>query len=255
MDTLGRFKARVAKLRDLTARTGCDPSAIGLSYRVSQHLEVQPKGTVDGQRKLFTGGATDYVGDIRALAEVGVSSFDFGLFGPSLDATIDNMKRFRDEVISKVSDDENRSTVEASAADPLNPSSPLDWTASMTPPCRQPRPRCSRGWAEVGRGDRVGWARASRNGWNERQLARHSGEPFPFSTHLKPRLRGLAEHLDLRDEQRWVIKAASQHYYLARQGVQFIDYPRTAIRAEAPMNRVTRTTLDVERLQFASEVD
>jgi len=53
-------------------------------------------------RKLFTGGAADYAGDIRALAEVGVTAFDFGLFGPTLAATLDNMRRFKDEVMAKV---------------------------------------------------------------------------------------------------------------------------------------------------------
>ena len=52
--------------------------------------------------KLFTGGTADYASDIRALAEVGVTSFDFGMFGPTLAATIDNMRRFKDEVIAKV---------------------------------------------------------------------------------------------------------------------------------------------------------
>ena len=41
-------------------------------------------------------------GDIRALAEVGVTAFDFGLFGPTLAATLDNMRRFKDEVMAKV---------------------------------------------------------------------------------------------------------------------------------------------------------
>jgi probable F420-dependent oxidoreductase len=102
MDTLTRFKAGVAKLRDMTTRAGRNPSAVGLTYRVSSNPEAQPKGTVDGERKLFTGGAADYAGDIRALADVGVSAFDFGLFGPTLAATIDNMRRFKDEVMAKV---------------------------------------------------------------------------------------------------------------------------------------------------------
>src|SRR3954463_16228259 len=64
MDTLSRFKAGVAKLRDLTAKAGRDPSAVTLAYRISSNAEAQPKGTVDGERKLFTGGAADFVGDI-----------------------------------------------------------------------------------------------------------------------------------------------------------------------------------------------
>ncbi len=102
MDTLSRYKAGVAKLRGMAEKAGRAPEAVGLAYRVSSNPEAQPKGTVEGERKLFTGGAADYAGDIKALAEVGVTSFDFGLFGPTLAATIDNMRRFRDEVAAKV---------------------------------------------------------------------------------------------------------------------------------------------------------
>jgi hypothetical protein len=86
----------------MVEKAGRDPSSVGLAYRVSANPEAQPKGTVDGERKLFTGGHADYTGDIRALAEIGVSAFDFGLFGPTLAATLDNMRRFRDEVAAKV---------------------------------------------------------------------------------------------------------------------------------------------------------
>lgn len=102
MDTLDRFKAGVQKLRTLTEKAGRPADAVALAYRVSSNPEAQPKGSVDGKRKLFTGGAGDFAGDIKALAEAGVTSFDFGLFGKDLDATLDNMRRFKDEVMAKV---------------------------------------------------------------------------------------------------------------------------------------------------------
>ncbi|HEY5301771.1 MAG TPA: LLM class flavin-dependent oxidoreductase, partial [Acetobacteraceae bacterium] len=102
MDTLTRYKAGVAKLRGMAEKAGRDPSKVGLAYRVSSNPEAQPKGSVDGERRLFTGGADDFAGDISALADIGVSAFDFGLFGPTLAATIDNMRRFRDDVAAKV---------------------------------------------------------------------------------------------------------------------------------------------------------
>jgi hypothetical protein len=86
----------------LVEKAGRDPAAVGLAYRVSSNPEAQPKGTVDGERKLFTGGAADFAGDIRALAEIGVTSVDFGLFGRDLAATLDNMRRFHDDVMAKV---------------------------------------------------------------------------------------------------------------------------------------------------------
>ena len=102
MDTLPRYRAAVERLRGLTEKAGRDAAAVGLAYRVSSNPEAQPKGSVDGQRKLFTGGAADFAGDIKALNEVGVTSFDFGLFGKDLQTTLDNMQRFRDEVMTKV---------------------------------------------------------------------------------------------------------------------------------------------------------
>ncbi len=102
MDTLTRYKAGVAKLRALVEKAGRDPAKITLAYRVSANPEAQPKGMVDGERKLFTGGAADYAGDIRALAEVGVTAFDFGLLQPTLGATLDAMRRFREDVVARV---------------------------------------------------------------------------------------------------------------------------------------------------------
>lgn len=102
LDTLSRFKSGVAKLRELTEKAGRNPATVGISYRVSSHPQAQPKGTLDGERKLFTGGADDWIGDIHALQEVGVTAFDCGLFGATLGATIDNMRRFREEVLAKL---------------------------------------------------------------------------------------------------------------------------------------------------------
>ena len=92
---------RLAALREIGGHPGV-PMTMGDNPPPEPPKSAQPKGTVNGERKLFTGGAADYVGDIRALAEVGVTSFDFGLFGPTLAATLDNMRRFRDEVMVKV---------------------------------------------------------------------------------------------------------------------------------------------------------
>ncbi len=102
MDTLTRLKGGVAKLRELTEKAGRNPASVGVAYRVSSNPEAQPKGTVNGERKLFTGGGADYAGDIKALQDAGVTSFDFGLFGPTLDATLGNLRRFKDEVMAKV---------------------------------------------------------------------------------------------------------------------------------------------------------
>ena len=56
--------------------------------------------------ELFTGGDSDWIGDIRRLKDLGVTSVDVRLFGyggaPPLQGTIDNMHRFRDGVLSRL---------------------------------------------------------------------------------------------------------------------------------------------------------
>jgi probable F420-dependent oxidoreductase len=102
LNTLTRYKAGIARLRKLTADAGRDPAGVGLSYRVSAPPGTLPKSSIDNERRLFTGDAADYVGDIHALGELGVTAMDFGLYGPTLDGSLAAMRRFGDDVIAKI---------------------------------------------------------------------------------------------------------------------------------------------------------
>jgi hypothetical protein len=67
---------------------------------------MRPRGSLSGEPELFTGGASDWVGDIEQLRDLGVTSVDVRLFGygaaQTLQGTIDTMHRFRDGVLSKL---------------------------------------------------------------------------------------------------------------------------------------------------------
>ncbi|MBV9250782.1 MAG: TIGR03619 family F420-dependent LLM class oxidoreductase [Acetobacteraceae bacterium] len=103
MNTLERFKAGVAKLGGVAQKIGRDPGSIAVALRVLAGPSAdRPRRKIDGAGEMFTGGSADYAADIRALSEIGVSSADVRLFGTSLQATLDNMHRFRDEVMAKV---------------------------------------------------------------------------------------------------------------------------------------------------------
>jgi len=58
------------------------------------------------EAELFTGGDSDWVGDIRRLQDFGATSVDVRLFGygeaQTLQGTIDDMHRFRGGVLSKL---------------------------------------------------------------------------------------------------------------------------------------------------------
>lgn len=102
MNTLSRLKAGLARFRGFAEKADRDPASIQVALRVLVGPSPRARRNIDGEGEMFTGGTADYLGDIRALAELGVSAVDVRLFATTLDATIDNMRRFGDEVLAKV---------------------------------------------------------------------------------------------------------------------------------------------------------
>jgi probable F420-dependent oxidoreductase len=102
LDSVKRFQAGVERLRRLTRDAGRDPSKIALAYRVSSWGNSLPARTDDGERRLFSGGTPDIVADLQAFRDFGVGYVDFNFEGATADAMITNMRRFREDVLSKV---------------------------------------------------------------------------------------------------------------------------------------------------------
>jgi len=102
MNTLSRFKAGLARFCGFAERGGRDPASLQVALRVAAGPSLVPRQSIDGESQMFTGSAADFVSDIRALQELGVVALDFRLFGRTLAETLDNMRRFRDEVLAKL---------------------------------------------------------------------------------------------------------------------------------------------------------
>ena len=102
LDTLARYRAAVERLRDLARAAGRDPAKIALAYRCPRHGSAVEPRLPTGERRLFSGSAEEIAEDLRALRDMGVAAVDFGLGGPSLEASLERMKRFRDEVMARV---------------------------------------------------------------------------------------------------------------------------------------------------------
>ena len=102
MNTASRFKAGMARFCGFAEKAGRDPASIKVALRVLVGPSARPRRTIDGEGEMFTGGTADYVADIKALEELGVGAVDVRLFATTLDGTIDNMRRFADEVMAKV---------------------------------------------------------------------------------------------------------------------------------------------------------
>lgn len=101
LDTLPRLTAGIARMRELTGQAGRDPAAMGIVYRVKRHGQPAPPAT-DGCRKLFTGTVANTIEDIAAVKQQGVTALDFDFEGRDATKSASDMKKFRDEVLSRI---------------------------------------------------------------------------------------------------------------------------------------------------------
>ncbi len=102
LDTLPRYRAGIARLRRFAAEAGRDPAEVALTYRVKRYGEAVPDTASDGERRLFSGGTADIVGDFRALRDLGVSAVDIDFERPDADASIAEMRRFKETVLARI---------------------------------------------------------------------------------------------------------------------------------------------------------
>ena len=102
LDSLARFRANVDKLRKMTIEAGRKPEAVKLVLRSPRHGEKEQPLAGDGGHRLFAGTPDQIVGDLKDLAALGVTSVDFGFPGTTVDAVLEEMKRFSGAVIAKL---------------------------------------------------------------------------------------------------------------------------------------------------------
>src|SRR5258707_13999274 len=100
MNTVSTFRQGLERFHGFCKRGGRDPKEITLAYRVLSGPGVRPRGSIEGEAELFTGGDSDWVGDITRLHDLGVTSVDVRLVryggAPTPPGTIDNKHRFPD---------------------------------------------------------------------------------------------------------------------------------------------------------------
>jgi probable F420-dependent oxidoreductase len=102
LDTLPRYRAGIARLRRFAEDTGRDPSEIALTYRVKRYGDAVPRTASDGERRLFSGGIDDIIGDFRQLRDLGVTAIDIDFDRPNPEASLAEMRRFRDAVLARI---------------------------------------------------------------------------------------------------------------------------------------------------------
>jgi probable F420-dependent oxidoreductase len=102
LDTFGRYKSALGRVRQLAAEAGRDPQSLKLGFRAQRHgPSDQPKAD-DGERKILVGDNAQIVDDLKQLAALGVSQVDVRLGAASVEQAVANMRTFRDDVMAKL---------------------------------------------------------------------------------------------------------------------------------------------------------
>ncbi len=94
-DTLPRLEAGIARLRAMTVAAGRDPASVAVAYRVKRLGAGVAATASDGARRLFSGDEAAILGDLRALAALGVTALDVDVERGDLDASLAELRRLR----------------------------------------------------------------------------------------------------------------------------------------------------------------
>jgi alkanesulfonate monooxygenase SsuD/methylene tetrahydromethanopterin reductase-like flavin-dependent oxidoreductase (luciferase family) len=102
LDTLPRYRAGIARLRQLTAEAGREPASVALTYRVKRYGDAVPAKASDGERQLFSGTNSDIITDLQALRDLGVNAIDIDFERSNPEESVAEMRRFKEQVISRL---------------------------------------------------------------------------------------------------------------------------------------------------------
>ncbi len=89
----------ISRVRDNARSFGRDPSELDFAYSAGWY-DDETAQVVDGERRVFTGSATQIAGDIRAFEELGVRHIMLNLQSDTLDGSLSRMDRFANNVRS-----------------------------------------------------------------------------------------------------------------------------------------------------------
>jgi probable F420-dependent oxidoreductase len=102
VDTMARYRSAVERLRALAREAGREERSVALAYRCPWYGDAKQARTAEGERRLFTGSPAEVADDLKAFRELGAACVVMALAGPTADATVTNMRRFRDDVMSRL---------------------------------------------------------------------------------------------------------------------------------------------------------
>lgn len=103
MNTPATVKTGVARMQQTAEKLGRDPKSIDIAYIFFAPPSWKPRELPDGGRQMFSGASDDMLADAAALKSVGVNHLIVYLQRPTIEQTLDVLRRFGEEVVQKAS--------------------------------------------------------------------------------------------------------------------------------------------------------
>ncbi len=98
MDTRGRYRANVERLRALAEEKGRDPSTVTLAFWANWAGVTETEAD-DGSRRLFMGAPEEIASDVAFFRELGVEVLNFNFLSPSLSETLEKMEMYAKDIL------------------------------------------------------------------------------------------------------------------------------------------------------------
>jgi probable F420-dependent oxidoreductase len=103
LNTPGRLKGGVERMHRAAEKHGRDPASIDIAYIFFAPPSWRARELPDGGRQMFSGSSDDMLADAAALKSVGVNHLIVYLQRPTIEQTLDVLRRFGEEVVRKAS--------------------------------------------------------------------------------------------------------------------------------------------------------
>jgi probable F420-dependent oxidoreductase len=102
LDSLPRMREGIARMRAMTAEAGRDPESVTVAVRGHEFGEGLPPTASDGERRLFSGTASEIARDLAAARDLGVTSIDFRFTRQDVGQALEDMATFQRDVVASL---------------------------------------------------------------------------------------------------------------------------------------------------------
>ena len=102
MNTVARFRKRLARMHEIAEEHARDPATIGLAIFAIQFTSRPVLDEETGERQLLTGPNEVIIEDLQQLADIGVTDLVVNFHRSTMEKTLDGMRNFMENIAPKV---------------------------------------------------------------------------------------------------------------------------------------------------------